>query len=134
MIILGNIRQTHIKSVAIDLVKKFPEKFTGDFQSNKENVDLLVTVSSKLLRNRIAGYITRYVALDMWFLGVNQNQVDPFLSNIPIFILYGEMFLTGEFLFQYKTLSNPSERDSSFSSMTTNQGKAKQTSSSHPSS
>lgn len=61
MINLGNIRQTHIKSVAIDLVKKFPDKFTGDFQSNKENVDLLITVSSNLLRNRIAGYITRYV-------------------------------------------------------------------------
>ncbi|MCX6661959.1 MAG: 30S ribosomal protein S17e [Euryarchaeota archaeon] len=58
---MGNIRQTHIKSVAIDLVKKFPDKFTGDFQSNKENVDLLITVSSNLLRNRIAGYITRYV-------------------------------------------------------------------------
>jgi len=58
---LGNIRQTHIKSVAIELVKKYPDKFTGDFQSNKENVDLLIIVSSNLLRNRIAGYITRYV-------------------------------------------------------------------------
>jgi small subunit ribosomal protein S17e len=58
---LGNIRQTHIKSTAIDLVKKYPELFTGDFQNNKEKVDLLVNVSTKLLRNRIAGYITRYV-------------------------------------------------------------------------
>jgi small subunit ribosomal protein S17e len=58
---LGNIRQTHIKSTAIDLVKKYPEHFSGDFQKNKENVDLLVEVSSNLLRNRIAGYITRYV-------------------------------------------------------------------------
>ncbi len=61
MIHLGNIRQTHIKSTAIDLVKKYPELFTGDFQNNKEKVDLLVNVSTKLLRNRIAGYITRYV-------------------------------------------------------------------------
>ncbi len=61
MINLGNIRQTHIKSVAIDLVKKYPEHFSGDFQKNKENVDLLIEVSSNLLRNRIAGYITRYV-------------------------------------------------------------------------
>jgi small subunit ribosomal protein S17e len=58
---LGNIRQTHIKNVAIDLVKKYPDQFTGDFQNNKEKVDSLVLVSSKLLRNRIAGYITRYV-------------------------------------------------------------------------
>jgi len=61
VIYLGNIRQTHIKSVAIDLVKKYPEQFSGDFQNNKEKVDLLVIVSSNLLRNRIAGYITRYV-------------------------------------------------------------------------
>lgn len=61
MIILGNIRQTHIKSTAIDLVKKYPEQFSDDFQKNKEKVDMLVTVSSNLLRNRIAGYITRYV-------------------------------------------------------------------------
>jgi 3,4-dihydroxy 2-butanone 4-phosphate synthase len=32
----------------------------------------------------------------MWFLEVNQNQVDPFLSNTPIFILYSEMFFSGE--------------------------------------
>ena len=58
---MGNIRQTHIKSIAIDLVKKYPEQFSSDFQNNKEKVDLLVIVSSNLLRNRIAGYITRYV-------------------------------------------------------------------------
>jgi len=58
---LGNIRQTHIKNVAIELVKRYPEQFTGDFQNNKEKVDQLATVSSKLLRNRIAGYVTRYV-------------------------------------------------------------------------
>jgi small subunit ribosomal protein S17e len=58
---LGNIRQTHIKNVAIELVKKYPDQFTGDFQNNKEKVDQLATVSSKLLRNRIAGYVTRYV-------------------------------------------------------------------------
>jgi small subunit ribosomal protein S17e len=58
---LGNIRQTHIKNVAIDLVKKYPDHFTGDFQNNKEKLDELATVSSNLLRNRIAGYITRYV-------------------------------------------------------------------------
>jgi small subunit ribosomal protein S17e len=42
-------------------VKRYPDHFTGDFQGNKEKVDQLATVSSKLLRNRIAGYITRYV-------------------------------------------------------------------------
>jgi len=58
---LGNIRQTHIKNVAIELVKRYPDQFTGDFQNNKEKVDQFAIVSSKLLRNRIAGYVTRYV-------------------------------------------------------------------------
>jgi 3,4-dihydroxy 2-butanone 4-phosphate synthase len=32
----------------------------------------------------------------MWFLGVNPNQVDPFLSNTPIFIFSDEILSTGE--------------------------------------
>jgi small subunit ribosomal protein S17e len=60
---LGNIRQTFIKNIAIDLTKKYPDQFKhDDFQHNKLKVDELSVVGSKLLRNRIAGYITRYLA------------------------------------------------------------------------
>lgn len=68
---MGNIRQTYIKRVAIELVKHYPEQFTGDFSSNKKKVleltDLTVMVDGvprvtyKKLANRIAGYATRYV-------------------------------------------------------------------------
>jgi small subunit ribosomal protein S17e len=58
---LGNIRQTHIKNVAIELVKKYPDQFTTDFQNNKIKVSQLTSGSTILLRNRIAGYATRYV-------------------------------------------------------------------------
>ena len=61
--ILGNIRQTFIKNIAIDLTKKYPNQFKhDDFQHNKKKVAELSDVGSKLLRNRIAGYITRYLA------------------------------------------------------------------------
>jgi len=41
----------------------YPEQFThGDFQHNKEKVSEFTDVGSNLLRNRIAGYITRYLA------------------------------------------------------------------------
>ena len=41
----------------------YPEQFTHqDFQHNKEKVAELSDVGSNLLRNRIAGYITRYLA------------------------------------------------------------------------
>jgi len=59
---LGNIRQTFIKNIAIDLVKKYPDQFKEDnFQHNKKKVAELSDVNSILLRNRIAGYVTRYL-------------------------------------------------------------------------
>ena len=57
---MGNIRPTYIKRVAIELVKEHPEEFTADFEHNKKKVSELSDVSSILMRNRIAGYITRY--------------------------------------------------------------------------
>ncbi len=56
---MGKIRPTYIKRVAIDLVKRFNEKFTEDFQHNKMMVAELTDVGSITMRNRIAGYITR---------------------------------------------------------------------------
>ena len=59
---LGNIRQTYIKNIAIDLIKGYPDQFVADdFQHNKDKVAELSDVNSKLLRNRIAGYVTRYL-------------------------------------------------------------------------
>lgn len=68
---MGNIRQTYIKRVAIDLLRRYPTEFSGDFPGNKKKVleltDLSVMVDGeprvvyKKLANRIAGYVTRYV-------------------------------------------------------------------------
>ena len=57
---MGNIRPTYIKRVAIELVKLYPNEFTGDFEHNKKMVSELTDVRSVLMRNRIAGYVTRY--------------------------------------------------------------------------
>ena len=67
---MGNIRQTYIKRIAIDLVHRYPNEFVGDFAHNKKKVleltDLQVLVDGekrvtyKKLANRIAGYVTRY--------------------------------------------------------------------------
>jgi small subunit ribosomal protein S17e len=49
--------------MAKELVKKYPTQFKyDDFQHNKEKVDELVETGSKLIRNQIAGYVTRYLA------------------------------------------------------------------------
>ncbi len=57
---MGNIRQTYIKRVAIDLVKKYNDQFSDDFEHNKKVVGQLTDVKTTVFRNRIAGYVTTY--------------------------------------------------------------------------
>lgn len=59
---MGNIRPTYIKRVAIELVDRFPEEFDkNDYEYNKKKVDELTDVNSNMMRNKIAGYIVRYL-------------------------------------------------------------------------
>ena len=55
---MGNVRPTYIKRVAISLLQTYPQFFSDDFQHNKIMVGRVTDVSSKKMRNRIAGYIT----------------------------------------------------------------------------
>ena len=63
---MGRIRPTYIKRVSIELLNKYPQAFSkdfeADFEANKEMVSTLTDVSSVKMRNRIAGYITRYLS------------------------------------------------------------------------
>lgn len=42
-----------------EIVKRHPEAFSSDFEENKKALDELAFVSSKQLKNRIAGYIAK---------------------------------------------------------------------------
>lgn len=55
---MGNVRPTYIKRVAISLLETYPQFFNEDFQHNKIMVGRVTDVSSKKMRNRIAGYLT----------------------------------------------------------------------------
>ena len=57
---MGNIRPTYIKRVAIELVRQYPDKFTDDYQHNKKMVQEMTDVPTVEMRNKIAGYVTRY--------------------------------------------------------------------------
>ena len=59
---MGRIRPTYIKRVAIELVNRYPKAFNNDFENNKVMVNNLTDVYSVKMRNRIAGYVTRYVS------------------------------------------------------------------------
>jgi small subunit ribosomal protein S17e len=57
---MGNIRPTYIKRIAKELLNMYPDKFVAsDFQYNKKKVAELADFNSNIMRNRVAGYITR---------------------------------------------------------------------------
>ena len=60
---MGKVRPEKVKKIARELVKRYPTKFTTDFENNKKLLGSLVTIYSTKLRNLIAGYITRLVAI-----------------------------------------------------------------------
>ena len=58
---MGKVRTELVKRIARELVERFPDKFTTDFETNKKLVESLTNISSTKLRNRVAGYTTRLV-------------------------------------------------------------------------
>ncbi len=60
---MGKVRPERVKRIAKELVQRFPDKFTTDFENNKKLVEDFVEISSARLRNRIAGYVTRLVSI-----------------------------------------------------------------------
>mgnify|MGYP000232785741 CR=1 FL=1 len=57
---MGKVRPAYVKNTARMLLERYPDRFTTDFEHNKKVVGELVE-TSKRVRNRIAGYITRLV-------------------------------------------------------------------------
>ena len=61
---MGNVRTEQIKRTAKELIKRFPGKFSIDFENNKHSVNSLVKGGTPKVLNQIAGYITRFVAAE----------------------------------------------------------------------
>lgn len=59
MLIMGRIKTKLIKRITFDLVKKYKDMFTDDFNKNKIAVENLLSETSKKIRNVVAGYVTR---------------------------------------------------------------------------
>ncbi|MFX1539744.1 MAG: 30S ribosomal protein S17e [Promethearchaeota archaeon] len=60
---MGKVRTVLVKRLSRELVERYLDSFTTDFDQNKAVVDELLTNTTKRLRNRIAGYITRLMVL-----------------------------------------------------------------------
>ncbi|MCY0883784.1 MAG: 30S ribosomal protein S17e [Acidianus infernus] len=57
---MGNIYTRDIKRIAVEIYEKYKDEVTTDYSKNKEVVKKYIDVYSKKVRNRIAGYLTRY--------------------------------------------------------------------------
>jgi len=70
------VRPERVKKIARELVSRFPDRFTADFEANKRSVEALIEISSSKLRNRIAGYITRLVSTSKPTKGIEAEETE----------------------------------------------------------
>lgn len=57
---MGKSRRVKTKRLADEILKKYPNRFTTDFDENKKLLEEVTIISSKTLRNKLAGYITGF--------------------------------------------------------------------------
>jgi small subunit ribosomal protein S17e len=56
---MGKVRVSIVKRLAKEMLSKYPDRFSEDFEVNKEALSTLAVFPSKKIRNQVAGYITR---------------------------------------------------------------------------
>ena len=60
---MGKVKTEHVKRIAKELITRFPDKFSSNFDDNKHVVDALTQGATTKVRNQIAGYITHVFSL-----------------------------------------------------------------------
>jgi small subunit ribosomal protein S17e len=80
---LGKVRIETVKRVSRELLRKYPDRFTGEFESDKQAVKELVATHSKRLRNRIAGYVTRLKVVEAERAAATQVTEEPLEPEDP---------------------------------------------------
>ena len=59
---MGKVKTEHIKRLGKELISRFPEKFSSNFDDNKHVVDTLTDGATTKVRNQVAGYITHLIS------------------------------------------------------------------------
>ncbi|MCS7369234.1 MAG: 30S ribosomal protein S17e [archaeon GBS-70-058] len=62
---MGKVRTKVVKNLARKLLETYPDLFTTDFERNKQLVKELTDIKFKHLQNRVAGYVTHLVKINM---------------------------------------------------------------------
>ena len=60
---MGKVKTEYIKRLGQELMSRFPEKFSSNFDDNKHAVDDLTEGATTKVRNQVAGYITHTISL-----------------------------------------------------------------------
>ncbi|MCW4001329.1 MAG: 30S ribosomal protein S17e [Candidatus Bathyarchaeota archaeon] len=60
---MGKVKTEQIKHLGKELMTRFPNKFTTNFDDNKRLVDEYTKGTTTRVRNKVAGYITRTLSL-----------------------------------------------------------------------
>ena len=58
---MGQIKNQGIKTLAKTLIEKYPDSFSKDFEKNKEEIDKIILLESKKIRNKVAGYLVHEI-------------------------------------------------------------------------
>ena len=56
---MGKKRAISVRRLAEKLIEKYPDMFTDNFEENKGLVSKVLDLSTKTIRNEVAGYIQR---------------------------------------------------------------------------
>lgn len=56
---MGRVKSLSIKKTTRQLLERYPESFTTDFEKNKKIIGRILPDINKRVRNSIAGYVTR---------------------------------------------------------------------------
>jgi small subunit ribosomal protein S17e len=71
---LGKVKTEHIKRLGKELMIRFPNKFSSNFDDNKHSVDELTEGTTIKVRNQVAGYITHTISLKQIHSGETEEE------------------------------------------------------------
>lgn len=55
------IKPSYIKTLGLDVLSKNRDRFSSNYDENKQALTSVASIESKRVRNRIAGFITRKI-------------------------------------------------------------------------
>jgi small subunit ribosomal protein S17e len=72
---MGKVKTEQIKHLAKELITRFPDKFSTNFDDNKVMVSELTEEITTRVRNQVAGYITRTYTLNQKGVPLQEDEI-----------------------------------------------------------